>query len=164
MAETLIAEREVLFALEGEKKPRSLSADASTTAAEFLESVRVLTGRAELAEVLIEDEDGPLEGHVILFERIVIDEFKLVHVATPGKIEVFIIFNAKTKEHRFGPNATMEKIVKWAIGAFELVGEPSDFQLKLGEHVLPPGQHLGQVAEGHKTVRLALVMKIKPQG
>jgi len=164
MADTITLEREVLFALEGERKPRSLAAPATVTVAEFLELVKVHTGRADLEEVLIEDDEIALEGHVILVERILIDEFKLVHVASRGKIEVFVTFNGKTKDHRFGPNATMEKIVKWAIEKFELEGGSSDFQLKLGDDVLPPGEHLGQVADGQKTVRLALVMKIKPQG
>jgi hypothetical protein len=164
MAETKTQDREVLFALEGERKPRSLAISAGATVSHFLEQVKTLTGRADLEEVMIEDDEMALEGHHVLTERIVIDEFRLVHVATKGKIKVVVTFNGKTKDHEFRPNATMEKIVKWAMKAFDLEGDPSDFQLKLGDDLLPPGLHLGQVAEGKKTVRLALVMKIKPQG
>lgn len=155
---------EVLFALEGERKPRSLAVARDITAIQFLERVKALTGRVELEEVLIEDDEVALEAHVVLIERIVIEDFKLVHVGSRGKIEVTVSFNGKAKAHEFGPNATMEKIVRWALKAFELEGEPSDFQLKLGDDLLPPGDHLGQIAHGEKAVRLALVMKIKPQG
>jgi hypothetical protein len=164
MADIKTQEREVLFAVEGERKPRSLTLPTEATAAMFLERVIALTGRGDLVEVLIEDEEVTIQGDNVLFERIVVDEFKLVHVATEGKIKVEVTFNGKTKDSEFRPSATMEKIIKWAMGAFELEGEPADFQLKLGDEVLAAGQHLGQIAEGKKTVRLNLVMKIKPQG
>lgn len=164
MSDIKILEREVLFAVEGERKPRSLALPVEVTAAAFLERVVALTGRTELVEVLIEDEEVTIQDDQILFERIVVDEFKLVHVATKGKIKVDVTFNGKTKDSEFRPSATMEKIIKWAMGAFQLEGEPADFQLKLGDEVLAAGQHLGQIAEGKKTVRLNLVMKIKPQG
>lgn len=164
MADLKTQEREVLFALEGERKPRSLMVEHDTTAGQLIEKIRMMTGRLDLEEVLIEDDDEVVEHHHIVIERIVIDEFKLVHIATRGKITVKVTFNGKAHEHEFGPNATMDKIVKWAMKAFHLEGDPSDFQLKLGEDLRPPGEHLGQIAEGKKTVRLALVMKIKPQG
>jgi len=164
MAETKIEDREVLFALEGERKPRSVSLPAEATFAHLLEAVRVQTGRVELEEVLIEDEDDVVELHHVVIERIVIDEFKLVHIATRGKIAVTVTFNGRSHDKEFGPNATMDKIVRWAMKVFALEGDASDFQLKLGEELLPAGEHLGQVAEGKKKVRLSLVMKIKPQG
>lgn len=164
MADTKTQEREVLFALEGERKPRSLTVAAETTAQEFLASVTAQSGRVDLEIVLIEDDEIEIDGDHILIERILVDEFKLVHVATRGKIKVDVTFNGATKDHEFAPSATMDKIVGWAMHAFDLEGERSDFQLKLGDDLLPPGLHLGQIAEGKKTVRLALVMKIKPQG
>jgi hypothetical protein len=158
-----VEEREVIFAVEGERKPLAMSLRGDVTVSQFLERVKVRTDRVDLQEVLIEDEEVAVEGNALLFERIIVDEFKLVHVATAGKIKVDVTFG-KTKDHNFAPSATMEKIIVWAIAAFELVGEPADFQLKLGDEVLAAGQHLGQVADGRKTVCLALVMKIKPQG
>lgn len=164
MADTKTEDREILFALEGERKPLSLVLPADATFAHLIEKVRVEMGRVEIEDVLFEDEDEVIELHHVVFERIVVDEFKLVHLATPGKIAVTVTFNGDAKEHDFRPSATMDKIVRWAMKTFHLEGDPSDFQLKLGEDLLPAGEHLGQVVDGKKKVRLALVMKIKPQG
>jgi hypothetical protein len=164
MSDTHVAKREVLFVVEGQRKPRSFFISPETRASEFLGLVRKELGRDDLVELLLEDEDEPLAEDVIILDCVNQDAFKLVHVATPGTIAVTVIFNAKPKERAFRASTTMERIVRWAIEAFELQGDPSDFQLKLGDDLLPAGEHLGQVADGKKHVKLSLVMKIKPQG
>ena len=158
-----VVERELLVALEGERRPRALNVMADVTAARLLERARESTGRDDLTEVLIEDEEIVLDGDVVIFERISVEEFKLVHVATHGDIVVTVVFNG-SKEAAFKPSATMAKIIAWAMKAFGLTGDASDFQLKLGDQILAAGEHLGQIANGAKAVRLSLVMKIKPQG
>lgn len=157
-------EHEVLFTIEGVRKPLSLAVALATTVGQFLELVRQTHGRIDLIEILIEDEDAPLGVDEIIVARLTRDDFRLIHVATAGEIEVTVVFNGHPKHHKFRPNATMERIVKWALKAFELEGDPSDFQLKHGDEILPAGEHLGQVAHGKKEVKLSLVMKIKPQG
>ena len=163
MADEIIEKHELLFAVEGIRVPQSLLLEGDLTVAGLLERVRHATGRPDLVEVLIEDEEIALPHHEIIFERITIEEFKLIHVATGGEIAVTVAFNG-SKQRTFKPNTTMAKIVRWAMHEFGLEGDPSEFQLKLGETVLAPGEHLGQIVHGAKEVRLALVMKIRPQG
>src|SRR5665213_1404334 len=133
MADVVVEEYEVLFVVEGERKPRGLRAHARVTVAEFLQMVMVQTGRGDLVEVLIEDQEIVLEGHHVLADLITVEDFKLWHVATPGLINVVVAFNGRPKDRTFRSNATMKAIVKWAMEAFELAGDPSDFQLKYGD-------------------------------
>ncbi len=163
MADEVIEKRELLFAVEGVRTPQSLVLEADLTVAGLLEHVRLATGRNDLVEVLIEDEEIALPHHEIVFERITIEEFRLIHVATGGEITVSVAFNG-SKQRSFKPSATMAKVVRWAMHEFSLQGDPSEFQLKFGETILAPGEHLGQVAHGAKELRLSLVMKIRPQG
>jgi len=163
MADVIIEKRELLFAVEGVKAPQSLLLEADLTVAGLLERVRHATGRHDLVEALIEDEETALAHHELVFERITIEDFRLIHVASCGEITVTVAFNG-VKQRTFKPSATMAKIIRWAMYEFGIEGDPSEFQLKVGDAVLPPGEHLGQVAHGAKEVRLALVMKIRPQG
>lgn len=156
---------EILFAVEGERNPRNLSAPRDSTITEFVALVVRETGRGELVEVLVEDEDEPIAGERRIHELLEVG-FKLIHVASKGHIKVKVDYATRAVEREFKPSATMERIIKWAISPKELnlEGGPEDFQLKDGNEVLPADAHLGQVAKGHKHVTLTLVFKVKPQG
>jgi len=156
---------EGVFALEGERNPRSLKAHPDSSVADFIALVVKDTGREEFVEVLIEDEEVVVPGEKPIRELFEAD-FKLIHVATKGAIKATVQYRTRAVSHHFRPNATMEKIIRWAISPKELnlEGGPEDFQLKDGNDVLPADVHLGQVAKGHKHVTLTLVFKVKPQG
>jgi hypothetical protein len=156
---------EILFALEGERNPRSLKTDPDSTITEFIALVVKETSRGEFVEIIVEDEEETLSGDKRIRE-IVEADFKLIHVATKGDIKVTVQYSTRAVSREFRPSATMERIIKWAISPKELnlEGGPEDFQLKDGAEVLPPDVHLGQIAHGHKHVTLTLVFKVKPQG
>jgi hypothetical protein len=154
---------EVAFALEGDRKPQIYELGADATVGAFLERVIKETGRGDLEEVAIEDAEEILALEIALAE-ILVGTFKVLHVAKKGRVKVFVTFNGQTREEAFQPSASMRKVTRWAISAFGLEGEASDFQLKHNGEVLPPETHVGQVSGSHKELRLDLVMKIKPQG
>ena len=148
---------EGVFALEGERNPRSLKAHPDSSVADFIALVVKDTGREEFVEVLIEDEEVVVPGEKPIRELFEAD-FKLIHVATKGAIKATVQYRTRAVSHHFRPS--------WAISPKELnlEGGPEDFQLKDGNDVLPADVHLGQVAKGHKHVTLTLVFKVKPQG
>lgn len=156
---------ELVFALEGEREPKSIVLKASETDEGLLARLREEYKRDDLEEICLEDDDNPIDL-ADLIRALLSGEFRLVHVGAKGKIKVSVTYNNKEMEHAFRPSATMRRVIKWAISpkAFELDGEPSDFQLKLGDEILPPDTHVGQLTKGRHPVRLALVFKVKPQG
>lgn len=156
---------EVVFALEGESKPRSLVLPIDATVSDFLKKLTEDIGRADLTEVLVEDGTASLAPDQSLLEATG-DAFKLLHVSTPGEISVTVACNGRNAERSFSPSTTLLRIIAWAISGegLTLEGETSDFQLKRDEEILGPDQHLGQVARGKKAIALSLVFKVKPQG
>jgi len=158
-------ELEVVFALEGERNPRTLKTHPDSSVTEFVAMVVKETGRQDYVEVLIEDEEVTVAGDRRVRELFEVD-FKLIHVATKGDIKVTVQYSTRSVSRDFRPSITMERIIRWAISPKELSleGGPEDFQLKDGNDVLPGDVHLGQVAKGHKHITLTLVFKVKPQG
>lgn len=156
---------ELTFALEGMRHPQSVVVKPDATAAEVLAAIIEKTGRADITEILIENQDAclPDDHHLV---AVIIKEFVLVHAATKGLVKVTVGYNARHVDEEFRPNATMEKIIRWAISpkALDLEGTPADYQLKSGNEVLAGDTHLGQVSHGHKHVTLTLVFRVKPQG
>lgn len=165
MTENSADSHDLAFALEGERHPQTVTVKIDATAEEVLVAIVEKTGRKEIVEIFIEDEDDCLPGEHRLVE-VIIKEFKLVHAATEGEIKVTVGYNGRTIDRDFKPSATMQKVVDWAISdkGFKLEGTGADYQLKLGEDVLPPDVHVGQISAGKKHVRLTLVFRIKPQG
>lgn len=153
---------EVAIAVEGELEPKVVSLRPEATIADLLKALKA-EGLQDLEEVSIEDEDEALDPKALLSE-ILKDAFRVLHVGKRGKIEVGVTFNGRRIEKAFRPSATLRKVTRWAVETLDLTGKPSDFQLKLDGVVQPPETHVGQIAKGRKTVELALVMKIKPQG
>lgn len=160
-----IDSHDLVFAIEGERLPRQIRLPKSSTAGEVIAAVVAETERVELTEIFLEDDEECLveERRVV---ELVIDEFKLVHVASKGKIKVTVIYNARRVDREFAPSVTTQKIIEWAISpqALSLEGAPAEYQLKLGTEVLPADVHLGQIAKSEKCVTLSLVFRIKPQG
>lgn len=161
-----VAERlDVLFAAEGHPGHHSAEIGRTTTVREFLDLAVTKTGIEGLLEVYVENAEEPLGHDLILVEHLAI-EFAPIHVAKPGKIATTVRYQNRHVERAFRPAATIERVTEWAVGkdGLDLQGDPSDYQIKHDGKVLAPGSHLGQVAQGKKSVVLDLVFKIKPQG
>jgi hypothetical protein len=156
---------DIVVAVEGERNPRTLPGRNGITVTELIEIAVRETGRGDLVEVIVEDEEIALDG-AIRFHEVITTEFKLFHVASKDHIKVVVEYGQKAVSRNFRPSATMDKIIRWAITPQELdvQSPPEDLQLKKGKEVLPGDVHLGQISEGHKEVKLSLVFKIKPQG
>lgn len=157
------AKLDVLYNVEGERKPRSGLFEADATVGDLLGSVRASLGQDDLADVYLEDEAQPLAATALLSSFDVANG-RLFHIARPGEVAVEVVFNAQHVTDGFRPSATMDAVIRWAVAGLGLEGSSADFQLKHGEDVLAPRDHVGQVAKGQKAIRLHLVMKIKPQG
>jgi hypothetical protein len=156
---------ELVLAIEGERAPRQIQVSRLATAKEVLEAVVLETKRTELTEIFLEDQEESLvEGHRVV--EIVLEEFRLIHVASKGKIAVTVVYNARQVHRDFAPSVTIETIIAWAISpaALNLEGVAAEYQIKHGSEILPPDLHLGQVAKGEKKVAFSLVFRIKPQG
>lgn len=156
---------EVVFAIEGHNGHFSAEIGPETTVIEFAK-IAARVGRIdETVEVFLEDADHPLEPHLPLVERLS-TRFAPLHVARHGFITAIIHYNKRRVERDFRPATTVARIIGWAISpeALNLEGGIADYQLKHKGKVLSPDDHLGQMAEGQKSVELDLVFKIKPQG
>lgn len=160
-----IDSHEVILALEGERQPRQISFPVGATAKDVLIAIVKETKRTELTEIFLEDgEECLVEEHRTV--EIVRDEFKLIHVASKGKIAVSVLYNGRKAHRDFAPSVTVQTIIAWAISpkGLGLEGSPAEYQLKMGKELLPPDLHLGQVVKGEKRVDFSLVFRVKPQG
>jgi hypothetical protein len=161
-----LALTEILYVVQGQREPKAAGAHPAMTVAEFAVIAARAGGIEETIEVFLEDADEPLAGELILVEQLSL-EFAPLHVARHrAKIAVTVEYNLRHVEREFRPNATIERITRWAIGpdGLQLEGDPSDYQMKHDGEVLPPETHLGQVPHPHHKVKLDLVFKTKPQG
>jgi hypothetical protein len=165
MTDSTVDILELLHVVEGERKPRRLEIGHHETVQAVIGRLTTELGRDDLVELLFEEEEVALAADAILSELIA-DDLRLIHLASRGHIKVFVGYNGRQIFHDFRPNVTIATVTKWAISPKELdlQGEPSDFQLKLGNDVLPPDTHIGQLARCGHELHLALVFKIKPQG
>lgn len=165
MAAIVETRTELVFILEGEPEPKSILIEKAEPLEALLGRLNQVHGRDDLEELCLEDEDEALDLERLL-AMLQSGEFRLVHVGAKGKIKVVVTYNNREVEHAFRPSATLRRVIKWAISdkALNLDGEPTDFQLKLGEEILPPDTHVGQLSKRREPVRLSLVFKVKPQG
>jgi hypothetical protein len=166
MSEAEVVDRvEILFAVEGHRQHFSVEIGPRVTVIEFASLAAKAGGLEEPVEIFLEDAEQALTADLVLLEHLAA-EFAPLHVARPGEIETTVDFNGRDAKRKFKANATIIKIIAWAISpeALNLEGTPSDFQLKFDGEVLPPDLHLGQVARGKKAISLSLVFKVKPQG
>ncbi len=156
---------EVLFTVEGHAAPFGAHVPRGITVGEFVAVAKSESGATNIADVFLEDATTPLDYAAALVGSLTTD-FKPIHVAAPGKIRTTVKYSTRDVTAEFGPNVTLETVIVWAIapGELNLVGTPSDFQLKLDGKALSPDFHLGQVARGAKAITFELVFKVKPQG
>jgi hypothetical protein len=161
----ILKSHDIPYAVEGELKPLAIQAPHDATVSHLLALIVAHLDREDLVEILFEDEDEPIAGDTLLAELLA-GEFRLIHVASRGRIDVVLHHNGRKIEREFRPNATIRRVITWAISprGFDLVGEPAEFQIKLDARPLSPDLHLGQVVRcGHK-LDAKLVHNIKPQG
>ena len=138
---------EILFTAQGRREPLCEKIHPGITIEEFGVLAATAGGIEETVEVFLEDVDEPLGGKLILIEQLSVD-FAPLHVARHhAKIVVTVEYNMREIERDFRPNATIERITRWAIGpeGFKLEGDPSDYQMKHDGDVLPPATHIGQL-------------------
>ena len=156
---------EVVYALEGHSKPHAIGVPSSASNIEVLALIVDKHGLNAPVHLFWEDEEEPLDEAILLLERLR-DDFRQVHVAKAGKVGVSVTYNARTVDHKFRPNATIRRVIVWAISdkGLDLVGKPADFQIKFEGKVVPPETHIGQLATCDQSLALTLVANIKPQG
>ena len=154
----------VVFAAEGQVGHHDAEIGPATTVREFIDIAVSKTGIEGLLEVYVEDAEDPLDHELVLVEHLSI-EFAPLHVAKPGKIETTVRYQGSRHVDRaFRPAATIGKVTRWAVHELAPTEDPNDFQLKHDGKVLLPDSHLGQAADGKKSIVLDLVFKVKPQG
>jgi hypothetical protein len=151
----------LILAIQGMAKPIELEVPETATAADILASIRERTGREDLVELAyeaVDDGDRVVES----LRR----EFRVLHAATRQRVMVILKYEGQRRERIFRPNATIRRVIRWAISeeGFNLEGKPAEFQIKLGDRVLPPDMHVGQAAGGACELSAALVHNVKPQG
>lgn len=108
-------------------------------------------GVAASALLFVEDDDAPIEGHMLVKERASNKGLK-VHLHRCRHVEVTVTFNGETVEHRFSPSATVAKVKRWsAERKFGMTDEEAgEHVLQLaGSHERPaPGTHIGTLTDG----------------
>jgi plasmid stabilization system protein ParE len=111
--------------------------------------------------LFLEDTDEPVDELIVVRERMGSHGVK-AHLHRCRHVEVSVIFNGESVEHRFGPSATVARIKRWAAeNKFGMTPEEA------GEHVLQiagthdrpaPNTHVGAlVAYPHCQVIFDLV-------
>lgn len=99
--------------------------------------------------IFIEDEETPLEHHLIIGEICVHNTAKL-HLHRCRQVEVTVVFAGTPKSKKFAPGATVDRIKHWAaITEFHMTEpEAGEHRLQLaGTHDRPnPGVHVGTLA------------------
>ena len=99
--------------------------------------------------IFLEDQETPLEDHVIIKELCGPAGAK-IHLHRCRHIEVEVTFAGETVHHRVAPGRTVARVKHWAaVIKFEMTEEEA------GEHVLqiagtqdrpPPGTHVGSLS------------------
>ncbi len=155
----------LVLAIQGMAKPIELEVPETATAADILASIRERTGRDDLVELAFEDDDEAVDDGDRVVESLR-REFRVLHASTRQRVTVILKYEGQRRERIFRPNATIRRVIGWAISeeGFNLEGKPAEFQIKLGDRVLPPDMHVGQAARGACELSAALVHNVKPQG
>ena len=157
-------ETAIAYAVEGLPDQQEIKVDAGETAQQILRRIKARHPDSEIVELVIEDEDEAVGEDARIVESIEAD-FKVVHAARGRRIAVAVRYEAEEAKQDFQPSATIRRITRWAVEkGFDLVEKPSKFVLKLGDRVLEPELHLGQITGGAREIELVLVHGRKIQG
>jgi len=141
--------------------------DPETTLEGVLAAIRGTHSIDATAMLFLEELDEPADLKALLRDIATPKGLK-VHVHRCHRVEVFVTFNG-TKEHAFGPGATVARVKRWAVEkAFPMSPEEAS------EHVLQlsgtsdrpsPGTHLGTLTKhGQCSVRFDLVPNERVNG
>jgi hypothetical protein len=155
----------IAYAVESLPDHHEIRVAVGATASEILDTIKARHPAVEIDELVMEDEDEPLGDDARVVERVE-DEFKLIHAARRGRIAVTVVYDNDQRQREFRPSATVRRILRWAVGekGFDLVDPPFKFVLKMGERMLEPELHLGQITRGARAIVLQLVHTRKVQG
>jgi hypothetical protein len=101
-------------------------------------------GSPDEIEIFLEDDDAPIQKHHCT-EEAGIKKRSHIHCHRCKKVVVTIVYNGDDKSFHFAPSATAKKILKKAIGAFNIHEEDAnDYLLKLDDKtILQPSDHIG---------------------
>lgn len=156
---------DLVYALEGLAKAQSITVSANASNADILALIAARHTLAEPFQLYWEDDDEALSESDTVIDRLKGD-FRQINVARARKIDIAISYNGKAAKRPFRPNATIRRVIVWAISneGLDLVGKPNEFQIKYEGKVIPPETHLGQLAKCDDTLEFVLVANIKPQG
>lgn len=156
---------ELIFTVDGDRAPRSRMVDGGDKAGEVVTAVAHELDRDDLEALYKEDADKAVQDKTLM-KTVLAGEFAVFHIGGKHKVKVEVTYNGRDEHEQFAPGITIQSVIAWAISpkGLNLQGEVCDFQLKLAAELLAPDLHIGQLASGRETVRLALVFKVKPQG
>lgn len=156
---------DVIFAIDGVRKLHQRATPEKTTVEVFRKSVQAELGGEERDAVYVSDGAKPLPPRTTIAKAVGKDD-AVLHVGVAHDVHVDVAFNGQSVHRDASPAMTVRSLIAWAIGpkGHGATGASSDYQLKLGEEILKPDLHLGQLVRDHEPLKLALVFKVKPQG
>lgn len=154
---------EFFYTVEGKPKPISVMVDAEWTVDQLTKAIESEMSAEVPLIAFKEDGDKPLAASTQL-KDLLASGFPLLHLSRRVLVRVTVMYQDQKREKDFQPSATVKSIVAWAVGphGFGLKEDPSEFDLKHGDEVLPNSMHIGQLGSEH--VQLSLVFKSKHQG
>lgn len=156
---------ELIFTVDGDRAPRNRMVEGNDKAGAVVAAVARELHREDLEALYEENADKAVQDKTPM-KTVLAGEFAVFHIGDKHKVKVEVTYNGRDEHEQFARGVTIQSVIAWAISpkGLNLQGEVCDFQLKLGTELLAPDLHIGQLASGRETVRLALVFKVKPQG
>jgi len=147
------------------RDPKLIKIDEEATVEELLK--RIAPNANGEIHLIVEGEDEPHELHRKLCEC-GIKHRHHVHCHRCRKVAVTVFYNGE-QSRSFAPSATIERVLKWALHAFELKGADAlDKVLRLPEtpnKPLPESAHVGSfVTRQSCELRLELTGKVEVNG
>lgn len=140
----------VFFQWEGHRELEHLDVGPDTTVGALKELLMAKHGFESEILIFLEDGEDPLDDLSSLHTHSSQKGVK-VHIHRCRHVVVFVTFNGRTVERRFGPGATVALVKRWAAEKeFGMTKEEA------GEHVLQisgshdrpsPGTHIGSLAK-----------------
>lgn len=147
------------------REPKLVKIEEDATVEELL--TRIAPNANGDIHLSVEDEDEPHDRKRKLCECGVKHRHH-VHCHRCQKVAVTVFYNGE-QSRSFAPSATIERVLKWALHAFELKGADAlDKVLRLPgapNEPLPESAHIGSFVKAHSCdVRLELTGKVEVNG